>query len=219
MSVVPLEELIDRLKVQVERHKDWLATNHSHRGSVGPVDGFTMHYVVERKTLSVVDELRHGSGVFRIGVSQWNSRLSRISTVRVCCKPNARIPNFGGRWSRPRPDSALTFWVYPDSFSLFRKLQDMGREHHFSGRRAVRSPSAFGSQARRTAPARPVSERRKPRRSHSGVGVPHRVGSGAGWSLRCDNRHTHFRPTGKSRLLAAALRARTIDESGFVTRS
>src|SRR5690606_6947578 len=43
VSVVPLERLIERLKNQIERHKDWLAKSRQQLGQVGPVDGFTMH--------------------------------------------------------------------------------------------------------------------------------------------------------------------------------
>ena len=51
--------------------KDWLAKLRSHRGSVGPIDGFRLDYLVERQSSSVVDEINYGPGFFRIIVSAW----------------------------------------------------------------------------------------------------------------------------------------------------
>ncbi len=120
---VPLEELIDRLRAQVDRQKHWLAKFPRHQGTVGPVGGFTMEYVVERQQLSGVGQLRYGRGAMQIGVSQWQLKVEpdlQGESGDVALNPGSA---FHLALKTAEPGTTLTFWVYPDSFSLFRRLQ------------------------------------------------------------------------------------------------
>lgn len=131
VSVVPLEALIERVKSQIERHKDWLARSRQQIGQVGPIEGYTMHYVVERETGSVVDELRMGPGVFRISVSQWNLEVDRQApseSVAEALQPGSR---FLTALNSADTSSALTFWVYPDSFSSYVELKSYCQQLNF----------------------------------------------------------------------------------------
>ncbi|MDZ4683715.1 MAG: hypothetical protein SH850_01420, partial [Planctomycetaceae bacterium] len=94
VALIPLEPLIDRLKDQVERRKDWLAKSRQQMGEVGPVDGFSMSYIVQREAMSVVDELRYGQGMFRIGVSSWQLKPERnlvSETAAQAIQPGSRF--------------------------------------------------------------------------------------------------------------------------------
>src|SRR5262245_37817791 len=68
VSVVPLSALVERVKAQLERQKEWLASHGRHSAVVGPVDGYSMQYLVERLPLSALDRHRLGYGAFRVGV-------------------------------------------------------------------------------------------------------------------------------------------------------
>lgn len=131
VAVVPLEQLIDRLKTQIERQKDMLARFRQHQGTVGPVNGFSLNYVVERQSVSVMEELRHGSGMFRISVSMWQLAPEpdlESETAEQALKSGSQ---FTSALLRAPPKSSLTFWVYPDSFALFRQLQAAAQAEGF----------------------------------------------------------------------------------------
>jgi hypothetical protein len=123
VEVVPLTVLVDRIKLLMERQKDWLAGRGRHEAVVGPVDGFTMHYQIERKPLSTLDRNRLGYGGYRIGISHWEILPEPDFKGET---PEEALRR-GSRFAvavRTAPEKAtLTFWIYPDSFHAFRVLQ------------------------------------------------------------------------------------------------
>ncbi len=132
VSVVPIEELSQRLKQQIQRQKDWLTKFRRHQGSVGPVGGFTMNYVIERQQLSVMDELQHGRGIVRIAVSQWQIEPEsdlEADTITAALRPNSA---FARTLLAAENGATLTFWVYPDSFKLYRRLQKVAQHEGFT---------------------------------------------------------------------------------------
>lgn len=124
IAYVPMDELVDRVKSQVIRQKDWVVKFRQHQGTVGPIEGFSMEYVVERQALSVVDNPRGGGrGMVRIGVSSWTIQPEADlegETVEQALRPESK---FAQRLQQANAETALTFWVYPESFAAFRKLQ------------------------------------------------------------------------------------------------
>ena len=129
--LIPLDRLKQRVRDQMARYGRMMSRFRRHEGQVGPVEGFVMEYTVERLPVAVVDELRRGRGMIRIGVTHWSiqpepdleaepidlalSSSSRYQTVLRAC----------------RPETALTFWVYPDSFSEVRRLQAAAHQAGF----------------------------------------------------------------------------------------
>lgn len=131
VSRVPIKQLIAELKSRIERRKSWLARNRSHHGHVGPIDGYRMRYLVERKPLSMVEELHHGSGMFRVIVSAWQMQVTpdlKAETAEDALQLGSR---FVAALQEAQPKTTLTFWVYPDSFSLFRQLQAAAHANGF----------------------------------------------------------------------------------------
>ena len=120
---VPIEELVARLKPEIERQKEWIIKYQRQQGRVGPIDGFSMDYVVERQRLSVVEELRLGAQVMRIIVSGWKlvpEPNLPAESVDEALRSDSRFMSA----LRLAPRSAtVTFWVYPDSFEAYRRLQ------------------------------------------------------------------------------------------------
>ncbi|OYW15089.1 MAG: hypothetical protein B7Z55_15285, partial [Planctomycetales bacterium 12-60-4] len=114
---------IERLQAQIERHKDWIAKSRQQLGQVGPVDGFTMHYVVEKEAGTLADELRMGPGVFKISVTEWRVEAERnveTESVAEALQPGSR---FLTAVAAAEPGSAMTFWVYPDGFTAYGELK------------------------------------------------------------------------------------------------
>ncbi len=132
VAFVPLEELIERMKSQMERQKDFIIRNRKYSGSVGPVRGFSLNYLVEREDGTMLDQMRLGSSVFRIIVSQWEiipeADLDAETTEAALRGESA----FRNELRKTEPGSTITFWVYPDSFSLYRQLQTIAHREGFT---------------------------------------------------------------------------------------
>jgi hypothetical protein len=132
VAVIPLDGLLSRLKSQVDRQKHSLAHVRSQQGSVGPVDGFQLQYLVERQAASQFDEIRHGPGVFRVAISAWKLVPEpdlEAETIDQALRRNSRFA--AALRAAPR-DATITLWVYPDSFALFRKLQAAAHAEGFT---------------------------------------------------------------------------------------
>lgn len=142
VSYVPINELLDDLRDQVLKRGNWLAKYREHHGKVGPIRGYTMKYVVERQVLSAIDQLRNGgSRGFRVGVTKWE--IDRDDDVR---EENEEVAlQVQSRFYQALTDigtgSTLTFWVYPDSFELYRALQ---KHAHSLGYQVAGRPLPFG---------------------------------------------------------------------------
>lgn len=128
VSQVPMVELIERLKLQAEENKAILAKSHRNEGVVGPVEGYNMRYLLERQELSPVDQLHYGQSGFRIAVSSFqiepDKRLVE-ETIDQALKPGSRFL----KAIKKSPNGAtFTFWVYPDCYTSFRRVQSVMRE-------------------------------------------------------------------------------------------
>jgi hypothetical protein len=131
VSVIPLERLLLRLREQIERRKDWLVKARQSEGEVGPIEGYTLRFVVQRDQLSAVEELRYGTGIYRISVAQWELQLNHdvvSEPVETALRPGSR---FYQALLEADNDTTLTFWVYPDSFAAFRQLKAYCHEQNF----------------------------------------------------------------------------------------
>ena len=132
VAEVPVDELVNRLKEQIDRRKDWLVKTRQHQGQIGPLRGFTMQYLVRVDSLSGLEEMRVGHGGYRISLSGWEIRPEmdmRGESETVALRKGSQ---FYQSILGAAPDTTLTFWVYPDSFEIYRKLQKFTHDHGFS---------------------------------------------------------------------------------------
>lgn len=137
---VPVDELIGHFREQIERRKDWLIKTRQHEGQIGPIRGFSMHYLVRVDSMS---DLNSGNQGFRITLGRWEMRPepeTRGETEEVALRKGSQ---FYQSILGTGPDTTLTFWVYPDSYSIFRKLQKFAHEHGYS---VAARPMLFGLQ-------------------------------------------------------------------------
>lgn len=131
VAEVPIEVLIVKLKDQIERRRDWLTRTRSHQGQVGPFSGFNMSYLVRIDMLNGLDELRAGHGGYRVSVASWEIVPEpdwKGETEQVALSQGSL---FYESLLNADPDTTLTFWVYPDSFPIYRKLQAFAHEQGF----------------------------------------------------------------------------------------
>ncbi len=129
---VPLEDLIGRFREQLERRKDWLVKTRQHQGQIGPIKGFNMQYLVRVDSLTDFGGARAGQGGYRISLARWEIRPepeTKGETDEIALR---RGSQFYQSILGTSPDTTLTFWVYPDSYPIFRKLQKFAHEHGYS---------------------------------------------------------------------------------------
>ena len=131
VAEVPIEVLVVKLKDQIERRKDWLTRTRSHQGQVGPFAGFNMSYLVRVEMLSGLEELRAGQGGYRVSVASWEIVPEPDLKGESEQVALAQGSLFYESLVAADADTTLTFWVYPDSFPLYRKLQAFAHEQGF----------------------------------------------------------------------------------------
>lgn len=132
IAVVPIDVLQQRLKAQVMRNKSWLVKFRKHEGYVGPVQGFTMTYVVERRSLSRIEQLRTGGGAIHIGVSRWTIHRQPDVKTESVTEALAVDGQFRQTVQLASEDTTLTFWIYPDSFAAYRQLRAFAHQLGFT---------------------------------------------------------------------------------------
>ncbi len=132
VSFVPLTELLERVKQQVERRRDLAAARGGYKGIVGPIEGYSLEFVIETRRMTPHEERANG---MREGYSLELSRCMVISdpnyqgeTVEEALKRGSR---FAMALRTASSGAALTFWTYPDSFAQYRKLQEAGHAEGF----------------------------------------------------------------------------------------
>ncbi len=132
VAEVPIEVLVVKLRDQIDRRKDWLTRTRSHQGQVGPFAGFNMSYLVRVEMLNGLEELRAGHGGYRVSVSSWEVVPEpdlKGETAQVALSQGSL---FYESLLGADPETTLTFWVYPDSFPIYRKLQAFAHDQGFA---------------------------------------------------------------------------------------
>lgn len=132
VSAIPLKQLVDKVRAQIERQASFLARYSTHKATVGPVDGFSLTYVVERQGPSVLEEMRRQGEVrVRLVVAGWQVVPERDHVAETAEEALQTGSSFQRALMLASPRASLTFWVYPDSFGLFRKLQSAAHAEGF----------------------------------------------------------------------------------------
>lgn len=125
VSLIPLEDLLERLKAQVLSKRATIMRFNQFEGTVGPVNGYTMKYTVEKEGPSTLEALQTGDGRTRVNVSRWEiiPDVSLVEeTVEEAVRPGSRFRN---SLETRQPDSVVTIWIYEDSFGEFSELREV----------------------------------------------------------------------------------------------
>jgi hypothetical protein len=128
VTFIDVAALLEEVKRRLHDKAETLRTTWEVQDRTGPVGPFQLRYQVERQRGALEGGLGGqplGDSSFSYGVSSW--RLEPITEVRGETLEAALRPGSEFRQIADGLDpkyAAVTFWVYPDSFVLYRKLRD-----------------------------------------------------------------------------------------------
>ncbi len=124
------------------------------RDATAPVGAFRLHYVVEREGGPVGNlGVAPRPGGDRISMTGWDLEPvdpGRGETAEAALAPNSEFRRVVDH-IEPR-QAAVTMWVYPDSFPLFRQLRDYLYDHDIVvAGRPITEGNAMGASRHGTA--------------------------------------------------------------------
>jgi hypothetical protein len=129
VTFIDIAAMLNEVRNVIEEKAKLLRAQWRVSDVAGPIGPFRLQYAVERER-SLLDAVAgqavpEGSGGFRYGVSDW--QLEPILPERGDTAEAALTEGSEFRQIIDRIDpqqTVVTFWVYPDSFALFRRLRD-----------------------------------------------------------------------------------------------
>ncbi len=116
IAYIPLTELFEMAKAQTQRKGGQIASLHNRVEAVGPVQGFSLDYVIEAR----LDQAR---GQVLIRSREWVVRpMAGLAgeTTEDALRPGSR---FSRVLANVTPETTVTLWCYPDSFETFRGIR------------------------------------------------------------------------------------------------
>lgn len=129
VAFIDIGSLLAEVKGAMEEKGQLLKTRWQVEDTTGPAGAFRLHYVVERERGAMDGMLpeagpdRHGS--YRYGLSGWVIEPVAALRGETLAEALAEGSQFRRIVDRIDPEQgAVTFWVYPESFDLFRRLRD-----------------------------------------------------------------------------------------------
>lgn len=125
VSIIPLQDLLDRLKDQVLARRSTIMRFNQFEGVVGPVGGYSMKYTVEKEGGSALESLQTGDLRVRVSVSKWQLQAEESllqESVPDALRPGSR---FRQQLETCPPDSVVTIWVYENSFEQFAAIREL----------------------------------------------------------------------------------------------
>jgi hypothetical protein len=129
VTFIDLAALLDEMKRDLDDKAKTLRRQWQVRAVAGPAGPFQMTYLLERER-GPFENMLAGAGPdpdasFRYNLSTWQIEpvtLTRGETLEEAMKPGSEFRQVVDHLD-PR-ETAVTFWVYPDSFALFRQVRD-----------------------------------------------------------------------------------------------
>ncbi len=117
IAYIPLTELFEAAKGRTQRNSSSLAAMQSRVETVGPVQDFSLDYVVEV-------QINRAAGQVMVRSREWVARPARRDVGETLEHALARQSRFRAVLSGVRPDTTVTLWCYPDSFAEYRAIRE-----------------------------------------------------------------------------------------------
>jgi hypothetical protein len=117
VSYIPLVELFEQAKTQTRRNSRAISEMANRIESVGPVQDYSLDYVIEAK----IDQAR---GQVLIRSREWLVRPMRQGIGETGTEALGPQSRFRQVLAEVTPETTVTLWCYPDSFEEFRKLRE-----------------------------------------------------------------------------------------------
>lgn len=129
VTVLDVGALLDQVRRDLPRLSDQLRTEWEVTRTTVPVGAFRLRYTLERDRDAVSQIAPQATpnrdASFRYGMSRWVAEpvlVPRGETVEMALSQGSSFREVMDRLD-PR-QAAVTFWVYPDSFPVYRRLRD-----------------------------------------------------------------------------------------------
>jgi hypothetical protein len=125
VTFIDVGALLDEVKRGIRAKGEELRTSWELSDVVGPVGPFQLRYKLERERDAVPGPVPDATGSYRYGLSAWV--VEPVTEVRGETLEQALKPGSEFRQIVDGLDpqyAAVTFWVYDDSFPLYRRLRD-----------------------------------------------------------------------------------------------
>jgi hypothetical protein len=117
IAYVPLTELFELAKTQTQRHAGSITQMSERIETVGPVQDFSLDYVIEVK----IDQSR---GQVLVRSREWVVRPAGQGIGETAAQALAAQSGFRRVLSGITPDTTVTLWCYPDSFEQYRTVRE-----------------------------------------------------------------------------------------------
>jgi len=117
IAYVPLTELFELAKTQTQRHAGSITQMSERIETVGPVQDFSLDYVIEVK----IDQAR---GQVLVRSREWVVRPAGQGIGETAAEALAAQSGFRRVLSGITPDTTVTLWCYPDSFEQYRTVRE-----------------------------------------------------------------------------------------------
>jgi hypothetical protein len=153
ITYVPIDELVDLVKDEVQRKIHRARDLDQFTETVGPIGNFRLRYVIERVSLPAGSGPGGAAGTF-IGVTQLTFlpvQTQLGETLEEALRPQSDFQRALADLDARRV--TITFWTYPDSFTMYRTLREKlyQRGYAIAGRPLQHgqpiSGSPFGSKS------------------------------------------------------------------------
>jgi hypothetical protein len=128
VTFIDIAALMGEMKRGVEDAMEQLRTQWEVQGTAGPVGPFRLRYLVERERAPFETGLGgapNSRGGFRANVAGWDVEpvtAERGEKLTASLAPGSEFRQIADTIDPQQ--STVTFWVYPDSFALYRRLRD-----------------------------------------------------------------------------------------------
>ncbi|MCI0681386.1 MAG: hypothetical protein L0Y71_04715 [Gemmataceae bacterium] len=146
VAFIDLQAFLQEVQGKLQDAVGELRTSWKVAYATRPVGAFRLRYVVERQP-DAIEAFGPGAkpgtdGGFRYGVSEWvveGVTPERGETLETSLAPDSQFRRLVDALDA---STVITFWVYPDSFELFRRLRDACYER---GLEIAGRPLPFGA--------------------------------------------------------------------------
>jgi hypothetical protein len=127
VTFVDIAALLSEVRNGIEEKGKPLRTQWQVKDVAGPIGPFRLRYTLERERglLDAVSGVPETSGSFRYGLTSWQVEpilADRGESAEAALADGSEFRQVVDRIDPQQ--TVVTFWIYPDSFPLFRRLRD-----------------------------------------------------------------------------------------------
>jgi hypothetical protein len=131
VTFIDLQSFLAELKHDLEGRGDLLKTQWEVDGTTGVSGAFRLRYTIERERGALDGAAPVAGAGFRYGLSRWvvePMQPVRGETAETALAAGSQFRRLADALDTEQ--TVVTFWVYPDSFALYRQLRDFLHERN-----------------------------------------------------------------------------------------